>query len=179
MVNRIYFYFSEMLDYPKENLKNIVKESISIFNENASGIGADLQKAYEIIKKLPLPKLEEIYTATFDLQPFCFPYVSYQILGEGYDRSKIMVYLKELYEKYNFKENKELPDHIRIILKFLSMIDQKEIEQEIIEYLLVPSITKMVQSFENKENPYYYILNAIFKTLTFTATQGQKGGKND
>jgi len=178
MVKKIYYYFSEMLNYPAENFYLNLDNFINFINRMNHPEMNQFKTALEEAKSIPLYQLEEIYTSTFDLQPVCFPYVSYQIVGESYERSAIMLYLKELYKKYNFNENQELPDHLSIIFKFLSNINEEKIEKELIE-LLLPSLNKMIQGFKNKSNPYYSLLSIMLQVLNHKKNYLNSGGKND
>ncbi|MET0112525.1 MULTISPECIES: Nitrate reductase, delta subunit (fragment) [Limnospira] len=40
----------------------------------------------QFLQNTPTPNLEEIYTSTFDLNPTCYPYLGYQLFGDGYQR---------------------------------------------------------------------------------------------
>lgn len=178
MVRKLYYYFSVMLNYPSENFFIVLKNFINCINRMNYPEINQFKPFLEEAKNISLTKLEEVYTCTFDLQPVCFPYVSYQIFGESYERTSIMLYLKELYKNYNFNENQELPDHLRVIFKFLSIIEEEKIEKELIEDLLVPSLNKMIQGFKNKSNPYYSLLLMMLQILNYRKAYLNSGGKN-
>jgi nitrate reductase delta subunit len=76
-----------------------------------------------------------------------------------------MVKLLELYRSCNLNRTDELPDHISVMLRFLSMSKRGEERQELIDYCLIPSVKNMVKCCGENENPYHGILKAVLLTL--------------
>jgi len=116
-------------------------------------------------EQVPLSRLEEVYTRTFDLEAVCVPYLCCQLFGEDPIRGVFMVRLRELYRSHDFVQSSELPDHISVMLRFLSRRDWGEESLELIDYCLIPSVMKMRECFREDKNPYRRILEAVLLTL--------------
>ncbi len=93
-------------------------------------IAAELFRSFVLqIEQIPLERMEEIYTSTFDMQPVCYPYIGYQLFGESYKRGAFMAQLNhafsETYGEANgeatFSAGNELPDHVAVVLRFLAI----------------------------------------------------------
>jgi nitrate reductase assembly molybdenum cofactor insertion protein NarJ len=168
-------YIADIFVYPLndsyikslENFKNLIKD------QEILEIISELIKIYE---NGGLIKLEELHTLTFDMRPLFYPYLSYHIHYDSFNRNTQMIKLREIYGKYDFyldKELNELPDHIYIILKFLSLIDNEEdIVKEIANNYIIPALINYYNSTfkQLKEeiinnNPYCKLLNYIIVEL--------------
>lgn len=161
----VYPLFAEMLEYPTPALADCAANCatrLAPVNQNAAGL---LNRFQSFIGEHPAGRLEELYTGTFDLQAVCCPYVGYQLLGEDYARGMFMVKLKEHYVAKNFSPGTELPDHIAVILRFLSLENDKEFHAEMAGECLVPALEKMLGSFADSPNPYADVLRALLLIL--------------
>jgi len=168
-------YLADIFNYPLNNeyidhlndLKKIIKddELLNIIDE-----------LVRIYVNEGLIKLEELYTLTFDLRPLFYPYLSYHIYYDSFNRNAAMIKLREIYSKYEFHLDKnlnELPDHIYIIFKFLYWVKDKEfLIKEIANDYIVPSFVNYYNSTfkQLKEeiinyNPYCKLLNYIITEL--------------
>ncbi len=146
MKNKDLAIAARLLEYPQEELK---------FEEAHQS----LIPAIEEILKLSLKEQQEHYTKTFDLQMICYPYVGYHLFGESFKRGAFLAILTDKYKEYGFKyqlanENtlKELPDHLALILSFISQlnINNPKHSQErtiIIKDALVPALNSMLANF--------------------------------
>jgi nitrate reductase delta subunit len=121
------------------------------------------------IETTPLSRLEEIYTATFDVNPASFIYAGYLLFGESFKRNKFMVRLQEKYREHGFSLEKELADHIPTIFRFLARLDPDEILAHQLENdCLIPSLKLMTTSFSDdsqESNPYARLLDAVLIVL--------------
>jgi nitrate reductase delta subunit len=113
--------------------------------------------------------MEEIYTATFDVNPTCYIFAGYILLGESFKRGEFLVRLGEKYRQHNFSPGKELADHIPVIFQFLATLDESEVlREELIRDCLLPVMRKMLPEFHRdarRVNPYRYVLEACTATL--------------
>lgn len=165
MERRIYQFFAEMLEYPQPDLRVSVREGLFCLEPLYPGI-ADLLKAFaSYVRSTPMEEVEEVYTRTFDLQPLCAPYVGYHLLGEDHRRSFFMARLKEYYAKCGFAIGKELPDHLSLILRFLSLRGDGDKERELVTECVTPAVAKMVSRLPEEENPYKQVLRALLLLL--------------
>jgi nitrate reductase delta subunit len=158
---RIYMLFAAILEYPGPDLHDRVNESVTLLT-SVNGGAAERMEAFEAFVGETAPvRIEEIYTRTFDLQPVCYPYAGYQLFGESYKRGEFMVRLKERYRARGFSVENELPDHIPIILRFLSTLPDAGQEAVLISECLIPVLSKMSRAFEEGGTPYGHVISAL------------------
>jgi nitrate reductase delta subunit len=172
MKQQVYAIISDWLDYPSEKVKLESRENRELLTENNPAISNLINEFVNFYENNSLDKLEEIYTSTFDLNPTCYPYVGYQLFGDGYQRGEFLVKLKEKYQQFNFKNNsQELADHLTIILDFLGSLSENNVlKKELIEDGLIPSLEKMKEGFK-ETNPYAQLLDALLLILNSQVTQ--------
>jgi nitrate reductase delta subunit len=117
-------------------------------------------------------RVEEIFTATFDLQPACHPYVGYQLCGESQQRTMFLIKLQQLYQQHGFAARSELPDHLSTMLRFISLVADRNCRQELISDGLLPALEKLLQGLDNGEHPYVELLRALQGFLAETVDTG-------
>jgi len=162
---RLYELFADILEYPTLAIYAQTRECVSVLAPIDDSACKKLNKFATFAAHTPLGRIEEVYTRTFDLQAVCVPYAGRHLFGEDPIRGMFMVKLRELYRSHNFKQDGELPDHISVMLRFLSIIDMGEERQELIDYCLIPSVKKMVKCFTENDNPCQGILEAVLLVL--------------
>jgi nitrate reductase molybdenum cofactor assembly chaperone NarJ/NarW len=162
----IYHIFSQWLEYPTHNLQEKISANCVLISQKYPEINQFVQDFANFLINTPLSEQEEIYTKTFDLNPTCYPYIGYQLFGDGYQRGDFLVKLKQKYQQYGFiSQSQELADHLAIVLQFLSMLSTDEkLVQELKEDGLIPAIEKMRQGFK-ETNPYSQVLAGLLLIL--------------
>lgn len=144
-----------MLEYPSPALAENVKECLVLLDSAHSKATARLKNFQAFVVQTPLGRLEEIYSGTFDLQPKCYPYAGYHLFGENFKRGAFMVKLQEQYKLHDFTCEKELPDHIAVILRFLSILPDDESARILRDECLIPVLEKMVLAFGEENRDMY------------------------
>ncbi|MBS4024937.1 MAG: nitrate reductase molybdenum cofactor assembly chaperone [Clostridia bacterium] len=163
----LYQLFSEVLEYPTPNLEEKVNECIAITASVNSKAAARLEKFKGFVAQTPPGRLEEIYSGTFDLQPTSYPYAGYHLFGENYKRGAFMVKLQEQYKEHGFSAENELPDHIAVILRFLSTTQDDENTSILLKECLIPVLTRLTKAFGEQDQNYYgEAIKAILLVLT-------------
>ncbi len=143
---------ADITDYPTANLLETVRECEALLSTKSPDAAAPLGRFRAFVEATPPGRLEEIYTGTFDLDAACHPYVGYHLLGESYKRSVFLLELKERYRTQGYIANdKDLPDRLSILLRFLSMSDDMSLTQEIISEAMLPALDKMTKKEEGEE----------------------------
>jgi nitrate reductase delta subunit len=166
--------FANMLDYPRPQLADRARECAHFLILAHPEAAGRIQDFLDFVQSTPLGRLEEIYTATFDVNPTCYIYAGYQLFGESFKRGEFLVRLKEKYRERGFVETNELPDHLAVLFKFLSTLDSTDVlARELVEDCLLPALHKMSDSFSNesqsKPNPYAQVLDAAMDVLERTS----------
>lgn len=117
------------------------------------------------IQSLPLEKVQELYTHTFDLNPVCALEVGWQLHGEEYTRGEFLVAMRKQLRLYCIPESRELPDHLSCVLSLLDHLEPEE-ARHFAEGSLRPALNKMLAGFPERSNPYRNLLQAIAKLLS-------------
>jgi nitrate reductase delta subunit len=163
--SHLYELFADIFEYPTSAICDQARESISVLAPIDDSVCMRLKKFLTFVEENPASRLEDVYTRTFDLQAVCIPYAGCHMFGEDPIRGMFMARLRELYRSHNINQAGELPDHISVMLRFLSVGNRGEESRELIDYCLIPSVRKMVKCFGERENPYHGVLEALLLVL--------------
>lgn len=153
--------FAALLCYPTEGVKGIATESASRLEEVRPQAVAPLQSFIRFLDENDPVRVEEVYTATFDLQAHCHPYVGYQLCGESQQRTMFLMKLQELYRQHDFAQSGELPDHLSEVLRFIGTTTDQGCRWEIIQDGLLPALAKILNGMENENQPYGELMKAL------------------
>jgi nitrate reductase delta subunit len=165
-IHRLYRLFADILEYPTPDLARRAKECADLLPAVNPEAAALLDGFCTFVEGMPLDRLEELYTSTFDLQVVCYPYVGYQLFGESYKRGAFLARLNEGYRARDFSAGNELPDHLPVILRFLALGGMGEFGQTLVGEGVIPAVDRMAQSFgENGDNPYSGVIQALLLVL--------------
>lgn len=181
---QIYDHFANLFDYPSADLP---RQATALWDSlqkpsGLSGVEASagsstqpqdpataLASFCSFLEATPLPRVEEIYTHTFDLSAVCHPYLGYHLFGESYKRGEFMAELNKGYRERGFSAGQELPDHISVVLRFLAQGTGDDFGRALLKEGLVPALSKMAKSFrEESSNPYAGVLDALLAVVTGT-----------
>jgi nitrate reductase molybdenum cofactor assembly chaperone len=148
---RILELFADLLEYPRPDLDiaATARECRGLVAEGNPEAAALLGEFVAFAERTPRETIEEIFSATFDLNASCHPYVGYHMFGESYPRSLFMLELKERYRSHGFDQGIELPDHIAVLLRFLSVCPDAEMCSEIARDAVLASIVPMTLAPES------------------------------
>lgn len=143
-MRQLYQCFARMLEYPSGGTLQAALTAQGLLADENPEDAALLKEFYEYAKTLSPGRLEEVYTGTFDLDAACHPYVGYHLFGETYKRSAFMVELKERYKAQGFESpENELPDHLSILLRFLSFTEDHALADDLVRDALLPVLDRM------------------------------------
>ncbi len=172
--NYLYMLFADLLEYPKASLKRRANDCFEILVLENPPAGEVFSEFSGWINQVPLSSVEETYTSTFDLQGFCCPYIGHYLFGENYQRSEFMAQLNHGYHERGYSCGSELPDHVAVVLDFLSLCDMDEFSQALLEEGLIPTVVKMIQAFDkNCRHPYSHVLRTLHQVLQTEQVEGQ------
>ncbi len=175
--SRVFELFAELLDYPLSERASVAAECAARVAGRSAEAAALLREFEAFAGNTALPRMEEVYTAVFELDATCHPYIGFHLFGESYKRSAFLVGLKELYQPYGIECRIELPDHLAVMLRFLSVNDDLTETEEIIQHALQPALKKMLKSKDEeppdpdipkpsaKGDEYRCVLEALWLTL--------------
>ncbi len=161
----IYSLFGHILEPPGPGFRDRVDECIALltpFRQEA----ADLMKGFKtFVEQTPPRRIEKIHEDTFSLEGACYPYVGYQLFGDGSHRRLFLDGLKELYQSYGSSAAQETPDHLGVMLKFLAEGGDEEALDEMVSLYVIPSLRRMLKGCEGRGTPYEEVLRALLLVL--------------
>ena len=175
---KLFDLFAELLSYPRPGLVATARECEALVAPDNPEAAALLHAFAAFAAKTPPGRLEELYTAAFDLDAACSLYVGYHLLGESYKRSVFMLELKRCYEAQGLDVGSELPDHLALVLRFLARCDDAALAEELVTEALVPALEKRLGRRKGSEedgdegaevpeqpHPYLGLLQALVLVL--------------
>jgi len=173
-IHRLYRLFADILEYPGHtDLAGQAKACADLTLAVSPEAATLLDEFRAFVEQTSPARLDELYTLTFDLQLVCYPYVGYHLFGESYKRGAFLARLNEGYRAHGFSAGNELPDHLGMILRFLSMNGEGDFSQTLVNEGVNPAVNKMAQSFgENGDNPYSGVIQALLLVLQERTKEG-------
>jgi nitrate reductase molybdenum cofactor assembly chaperone NarJ/NarW len=162
-------HFAALLGYPHGDLDGAARACHTLLAGQHQSAAAQLEHFCAFLATEPAARVEEVYTATFDLQPVCYPYVGFQLFGESKERILFLVKLQECYRTHGYVSGGELPDHLSEVLQFLAMATDATARNELVEDGLLPALAKIIQGSEAAQHPYGHVLRALQTFLAGTA----------
>ncbi len=160
-----YQFFANILDYPGPRLFDDVRDCITSLEPDQIEAARLLGEFRSSLEEARIGRIEEIYTATFDLQAGCSLYAGYHLLGDDYRRSMLLVKLKGWYRERDFTAGKELPDHLCVLLRFLALHGHEPDSRELISDCVIPAVSRIVEGAKRVATPYRPVLEALLHCL--------------
>ena len=158
--------FSALLSYPDTEVQATAAACQQLLQQNRPEVAPQLQSFITALAVTDQARIEEIFTATFDLQPLCHPFVGYQLCGESQQRTMILMKLQEIYRQHDYSSGTELPDHLSEVLRFIASTNDQVCRDELINDGLLPALEKIIAAIENDDHPYKGLLKTLQSFLT-------------
>jgi len=134
---------SRCLAYPDaEALEALPELEAAAANLRESRVGERLADFMALLKDRPLLKLQEHYTAVFDMNPSASLNLTYHLMGDREDRGRALAELLGIYQQAGFEPAvEELPDYLPLMLEFMAAASPAEPSALILRCLsAVPTI---------------------------------------
>jgi nitrate reductase delta subunit len=122
-------------------------------------------------REKPVWSVQELYTHTFDLNPVCSLDVGYYLFGEDYQRGLFMAHLRESQEEVGLDHERELPDHLPVLLRWLARVWGTELHTDMVSLCVLPAMRKMNEALDGGTNPYRGVLQALTEVLKADLTE--------
>lgn len=161
-----------VLSYPTPALEGQVAKCISILETCQPEAATELEKFQELASSEGQGRLEEIYSAVFDLSPSCPPYAGYYLFGDTHKRGDFMVKLKEDFISHGFDVTGEMPDHMAVLLEFIAVLNDNEEAGALISDCLVPALTEMESAAPEGEG-YHHAIRTVLMLLKKEMSAGK------
>lgn len=164
--------FSALLEYPSRQVSEVVSDANALLDHlPQAGTSINAARAFVSgIRDCSKEALEELYTATFDLNPSTHLYAGFALFGENYKRGALLVELKKRLEVMGINVGTEVPDFLPLLLRLLAKLSANgnslAVEaRELQKYCLYPALQKITDAVKNSENPYSSLLVALREFL--------------
>lgn len=162
--SRLYELLAQACSYPSAALEENISQCVEMLTPAHAEAAAEMNKFLQLVRTEGLGRLEEIYTAVFDLSPSCPPYAGYYLFGDTHKRGDFMVNLKKEFQAHDFDVKGEMPDHIAVLLEFMAVLDDSGAENDLVAECLVPALSEMEKSAPAGEG-YHHIIRAVLMVL--------------
>jgi nitrate reductase molybdenum cofactor assembly chaperone NarJ/NarW len=154
--------FAELLSYPATDPAPVARRcrDLLVRRDAAKHLAGFVSHA----ERARPHEMEELYSATFDLDPACAPYVGHHLCGESPQRGAFMARLADVYRQDGFLAGRpqgELPDHVSVVLRYLSEVSSGPGRQALLEDGLVPALDRMLAAPLDPGNVYRSVLAAL------------------
>ena len=154
--------FADLLSYPSSDPAPAARRCRDLVTgrSSAAAIGEFVSRAE---RARPF-EMEEIYSSTFDLDPACAPYVGHHLAGETSKRGVFMARLADAYRQDGFEggtPSGELPDHLSVVLRYLSAVPEGPSREALLEDALVPALDRMLEALPGPDTVYRSVLAAL------------------
>jgi nitrate reductase delta subunit len=164
----------DLLRYPGSGLAEAARRAAGL--ARGTRAGAALEGFAREAAGRPPASLEELYTATFDLDPACVPYVGHQLLGESPVRGALLAELMGVYARAGWAPREELGDHVAEVLSFLAVAPDGPERDDLVRDGLLPALEKMLEALPDRGNPYRGLLEAARVAAAAWASPRERGG---
>ncbi len=168
---RLLAAFAELLAYPRRELIAAARRCRELIAGDHPA-AAPLARFLACVERGAPGELEELYTATFDLQPACAPYLGTHLCGETPKRAVFLSQLAGVYAASGFRPRGELADHISEVLAFLAECPEDVEREVLLRDGLLPALERMAAALRERGNPYHDLLAALLASL---APEGARG----
>jgi nitrate reductase delta subunit len=158
--------FAVLFSYPDGATRATADVCRQLLEPLRPAAAAHLQGFGEFLEATDDGRIEELFTATFDLQSVCHPYIGYQLCGESQQRGLFLMKLNELYRRQDFTPGVELPDHLSEVLRFVGVCSDQGCRRELIADGLLPTLEKILQGLESEDHPFRKLINALYCFLS-------------
>lgn len=143
-----YNKISDLFVFPqKDDYVSNVKEVQHYLNELVPDIGKMLQPFTDVISNVSKYELEDLYLRSFEVQSITTLDIGYVVFGDDYKRGELLVNLNKEHQTYGIDCGGELADNLSNVLKLINVIEDSELLSDLINKLVAPALTKMIQGF--------------------------------
>lgn len=160
-----YASIARMLDYPAG------KEGIAADCDMASKVLQDqdiespLAPFARFVETSTLARLQEEYVATFDFNPAVALYLGHHLFGDNRKKGAYLIRLKQEFGRHGFTPSgSELPDHLPMVLGFLSCLARNaedRIRRSFLSECVLPGVERLGAAFTARgDSPWKPVVEA-------------------
>jgi nitrate reductase assembly molybdenum cofactor insertion protein NarJ len=135
---------ARLFEYPGAEYVEVLRVTKDLVADRAAAL-ADFTATAE---RQSLVQIQELYTATFDLNPACALDIGWHLFGEDYTRGLFLVRMRQELRKYAVSEGANLSDHVTGALRLLGRMEHDHAEEFAIA-CVQPALARMALPVEN------------------------------
>ena len=155
---------ASLVGYPGEQYVTKAVFCLEALAESDPEAAMPLGEFLDKTRSFSLEDLQELYAATFDLDPACSLEVGWHLFGENYERGEFLVKMRGELRRLGVDESTELPDHLTHALAALGHMEPQE-AADFATACLFPALDKMRAALKGKSNPFENALSAVSHVL--------------
>lgn len=171
--------FAALLRYPGSEVAALATECALSVAPVSRSAAESVGRFAAFAGRVRPAEVEEAYSATFELQALCHPYVGYLLCGENQQRTVFMLKLRELYNRHGFRGGNDLPDHFGEVLDFVAATDSGADCRDLLADGLLPALEKILAERCEADRPYLDLLRALRSFLAATLVAAQERAATD
>ena len=153
-----------LVGYPGEQYLSKAVLCLEALAESDPKAAAPLGEFLAQTRNFSLEEFQELYAATFDLDPACSLEVGWHLFGENYERGEFLVKMRGELRRLGVAESTELPDHLTHALAALGHMEPQA-AADFAGACLFPALDKMGAALKGKSNPFENALLAVNHVL--------------
>lgn len=178
-MNHLYEILANSLEYPGGDWNTRLDRCKQWLTIQEPEVAVQFITFRRKVKDLSIEKLEELYTQTFDLNPVCTLDIGYHLFGENYKRGELLAKLRETEAPYELAQANQLPDHLPVLLRLLTKLEDAELRLALISEILIPALAKMLDALSQTGNPYRDLIEVISNALKNEVPEGTALGTGE
>lgn len=148
-----------LIGYPKADLGSRVRACLPDLAAISPAAATDLATFGDATAGMPLARLQEHYTESFDLTPTCALDVGWHLFGDAHKRGAFMAALREDLRHADVPETAELPDHLTHVLRLLGR--EAPPRAAALAATIAPAIETVHGALARRGSPYRHLLSAL------------------
>ncbi len=152
----IFNNFAKLFSYPESNSRSLIEQLWMALPEEQVVL---LKNCYDFFEQAEQTEIEELFTATFDMNPTACLEVGWHLYGEEYQRGEFLVMMRRALTEHGIAETIELPDHLSHCLRLLAVWPQDD-SQAFANDKLQPVLRKILSGVL-PENPFRSLLMTL------------------
>lgn len=153
-----------LLWYPDEELAEQLPRISAAVATLGEPLSAPLTAFLEHLHGTPILQVQRHYVSVFDMKRRACPYLTYWTDGDTRNRGAAILRFKQAYTEAGFSpSNRELPDHLAVLLEFAALGDRQVGDALLAEH--AAPIRLMREALVELESAYAHVLDAVVATL--------------
>lgn len=155
---------SWLLYYPDEQLMERLDSINALVPTLPSSMSEPLVRFLTHFDSEELRAIQEHYVAMFDMKRKVCPYLTYWTAGDTRNRGVAILKFKQAYLEAGFDlGQKEMPDHLSVVLEFSALGDRLTGDALLAEH--AGPIHLLRDALAKLESPYQHVVDAVIATL--------------